>query len=85
LILSEEYLTLAEVAAALKVKPKTVSNMIAKGIFREGIHFVRPAGLGTRFKQTAIERWLEGDGEKEPGITFPVRAAIGDKWAARSK
>jgi hypothetical protein len=32
--LAEEYLTIAEVAAPLKIKPKTVKNRMAAGIFR---------------------------------------------------
>jgi excisionase family DNA binding protein len=69
----EEYLTIKEMAALLKVSPKSISNMIAKGIFRQGIHFVRPAGLGTRFKHNAVEHWLNGGDQKESRTTFPVR------------
>jgi excisionase family DNA binding protein len=68
-----ELLTIPELAEMLKVKPKTISNMIGKGVFREGVHFVRPAGLGTRFKRAAVEIWLENgsQGQKER-ITFPI-------------
>ena len=40
----EEYLTIKEVAARLKLKPKTVQNKMAAGIFKEGIHYFRPEG-----------------------------------------
>jgi excisionase family DNA binding protein len=62
--LPEEYLTISEVADRLKVKPKTVRNKIASGVFCKGIHFVRPKGLGTRFKWGAIVAWLE---QEDPG------------------
>lgn len=70
--MTDEYLTIGEVAALLKVKQKTISNMISKGVFKQGVHFVRPTGLGTRFKQRAVEHWLNGDETKE-AITFPIR------------
>ena len=60
----EEYLTIAEVAARLKVAPKTVRNKMASGVFRKGQHYVRPNGLGTRFKWGAVVAWLE---QKETG------------------
>jgi hypothetical protein len=57
--MSEEYLTIAEVAARLKVKPKTVKNKMASGIFRKGVHYFSPQGLGPRFKWSAVVEWLE--------------------------
>src|SRR5215471_19988450 len=55
----EEYLTISEVAGRLKVAPKTVRNKMASGVFRKGVHYVRPNGLGTRFKWGAVVAWLE--------------------------
>jgi len=62
---AEEYLRIAEVAARLKVSPKTVKNKMAAGIFRKGVHFFSPAGLGPRFKWSAVVAWLEQS--QEPG------------------
>ena len=55
----DQYLTIPEVAALLRVKPKTLRNKIASGVFREGVHFFRPLGLGTRFKWSAVVAWVE--------------------------
>ena len=55
----EEYLTIAELAERLKIKPKTVKNKMASGIFKRGIHFFSPVGLGPRFKWSAVVAWLE--------------------------
>ena len=44
----EEYLTITELAARLKVKPKTVKNKMAAGIFQRGVHYFSPPGLGPR-------------------------------------
>jgi hypothetical protein len=55
----EEYLTITEVAARLKVTPKTVRNKMASGVFRKGVHYFSPPGIGPRFKWSAIVSWLE--------------------------
>jgi len=57
--MSEEYLTIEELSARLKIKPKTIKNKMAAGIFRKGIHYFSPAGLGPRFKWSAVVAWLE--------------------------
>jgi hypothetical protein len=64
--LPEEYLTISEVATRLRVKPKTVRNKMAAGVFCKGVHYIRPKGLGTRFKWGAIVAWLE---HKETEVT----------------
>jgi Helix-turn-helix domain len=56
-----EYLTTAEVAALLRVAPKTIRNKVAAGVFRQGEHFFRKPGLGPRWKREAIVHWLETD------------------------
>src|SRR5262249_15172564 len=63
---TEEYVTISEVAARLSVKPKTVRNKMASGVFRKGQHYVRPPGLGTRFKWRAVVAWLEQDEAGKP-------------------
>ena len=58
--MSEQYLTIAEVAAQLKVSPKRVRNLMCAGVFKQGVHFFRPARLGARFKQSALTQYIEG-------------------------
>jgi len=55
-----EYLTSSEAAEMLRVKPKTLNNMKARGVFSEGVHFFRRRGLGPRWKRDALVRSLEG-------------------------
>lgn len=57
---SDEYLTITELAARLKVSPKTIRNKTASGIFRKGLHYFSPRGLRPRFKWSAVQAWLEG-------------------------
>ncbi len=62
---SEEYLTIAEVADRLKLKPKTIANKMASGAFRLGVHYFRPPGMQARFKWSAVVAWIEQS--QEPG------------------
>src|SRR5215813_6692129 len=70
---AQEYLTIGEVAARLKLTPKTVRNKMASGIFVKGEHYIRPKGLGTRFKWGAVVAWLEQEdtGTRE-GDSIPM-------------
>jgi hypothetical protein len=70
-----EYLTIAEVAVRLKIKPKTIKNKMAQGIFQKGVHYFSPPGLGPRFKWTAVVEWVEQQAmhaEKLPEDGIPM-------------
>jgi len=56
---SSDYCTIGEVAEYLRVSAKRVRNMMAAGIFVEGQHFYRRAGLGPRFRWSRVVEWLE--------------------------
>lgn len=73
----EEYLTIAEVAAILKVSPKRVRNMMSGGAFRPGEHFLRRRGIGPRFLRSRVDAWLR-DGESVSVDSIPMaRGASG--------
>lgn len=75
-----DYLTTAEAADFLRLKPKSLRNKVASGIFREGEHFFRKAGLGPRWKREALVSWLE---EPEPDRVeaFPLAQPGGRRVA----
>jgi hypothetical protein len=73
----EEYLTVAELSARLKIKPKTVKNKMAAGIFRRGVHYFSPVGLGPRFKWSAVIAWLEKS--PEPEMLVPTTPQPSDR------
>jgi len=58
-VLPDEYLTITEVAARLKLKKKTVQNKMGSGVFREGVHYFSPEGMRPRFKWDAVVAWME--------------------------
>ena len=62
--MTEEYLTIKELSSRLKVKPKTIKNKMASGIFQKGVHYFSPKGIGPRFRWSAVVAWLEA-GEQE--------------------
>jgi hypothetical protein len=62
----EEYLTISEVAACLKLTPKTVRNKMASGVFRKGLHYFSRPGMGPRFKWSAVVSWLEQAQKETP-------------------
>ncbi len=61
----EEYLKIGEVAERLKLSPKTIKNKMASGIFKRGVHYFSPRGMGPRFKWNAVVAWLEQSQEPE--------------------
>src|SRR5262245_18768973 len=62
---SEEYLTIEELSARLKIKSKTIRNKMSSGIFRKGVHYFSPVGLGPRFKWSAVVTWIEQSQEPQ--------------------
>jgi hypothetical protein len=62
----EEYLTVSELAERLKLKPKTIRNKMACGIFRRNVHYFSQPGISARFKWSAVVAWLEQPYEPTP-------------------
>ena len=58
--IAEEYLTIKEVATRLKLKPKTIQNKMAAGVFKKGIHYFSPEGSRPLYKWSAVVAWIEG-------------------------
>jgi hypothetical protein len=73
--MNEEYLTIEELSARLKLKRKTVKNKMSTGIFQCGIHYFKRRGIGPRFKWSAIVAWLEENDKpiaNKPDDTVPM-------------
>ena len=68
----EQYLTIAELAERLSLRPKTIQNKMASGAFQLGVHYFRPPGMQARFKWSAVVTWME---QKPPDQT-PHRDGI---------
>ncbi len=57
--MTERYLTTAEVADRLHLSTKTLRKRIADGVFRQGEHFFRPAGMQPKWKWSAVVATVE--------------------------
>ena len=44
LVASEEYLSINQLSQRIPYKPKTIRNLMCRGVFREGVHFTRLTG-----------------------------------------
>ena len=40
----EEYLSISQLAERIPYRPKTIRNLIGRGVFLEGVHFTRLTG-----------------------------------------
>jgi hypothetical protein len=63
---NDEYLTVAEVAARFKLKPKTVRNRMHDGTWRRGVHWFRRPGIGPRFRWSILVASFEAPDETPP-------------------
>lgn len=63
----DEYLSIAETAARLRLSPKRVRNLMSAGVLKCGYHFFRTEGIGPRFKWSRIVEWMEGREASPPG------------------
>lgn len=77
--MTEEYLTICELSERLKIKPKTIKNKMGAGIFKRGVHYFSPPGMGPRFKWSAVVAWLEQAQEQETGSDDAIPMARGYK------
>jgi hypothetical protein len=64
----DEYLTVAEVAAILKVSPKRVRSLMSCGIFRTGERFFKRLGIRPRFLRSQVDAWLRDGRRAEEAI-----------------
>lgn len=55
----EEFLTVHELSCKIKFARQTIYNMIFKGIFIQGIHYIKPRPKKILFKWSAVQEWME--------------------------
>jgi hypothetical protein len=56
----KEYLTTNELSQQIKMAPGTIRNLVYKGIFVNGVHYIKPTPRKLLFIGSAIEAWLYG-------------------------
>jgi hypothetical protein len=56
----EEYLTIANLSRRIGYSPQSIRNMMSRGIFRLGVHYVKPRRR-VLFRWSKIVVWLHGE------------------------
>ena len=56
----EEYLTVSELSARIKFSKQTLYNLIYRGTFVIGIHYLKPSPKKILFKWSEIHKWMKG-------------------------
>ena len=62
----KEYLTTNELSLQIKMAPGTIRNLVYKGIFVNGVHYIKPTPRKLLFIGSAIEAWLYGKPTDNP-------------------
>ena len=68
-----EYLYTEQLAEVTPWTPPAIRTMVARGEFKEGVHYFRPHGPGSRpiFKLSAVVDYIEGsEAQSESGDTI---------------
>ena len=61
--MEERYLTLEQLSEVTHYKKQSLYNMIHKGVFECGKHYLKPSSKKILFRWSAIQEWL---GEELP-------------------
>lgn len=69
----EEYLTTNELSQRIKMAPGTIRNLVCKGVFVNGVHYIKPTSRKLLFIWGEIEAWLHGN----EGIGHPAARSRG--------
>lgn len=73
--IEEQYLTVKELSEKIKYSHQTIYNMIHKGCFVRGEHYIKPSRKKVLFLWSAICRWMEGpDDAIEPVATNKLQS-----------
>lgn len=73
--LVREYLYIDQLADLTPWSPQAIRTMIARGIFKENVHYFRPKGAASRpiFSWAAVVKYIEcEDSEAAPAGSVPL-------------
>ena len=73
--MDEKYLSMEELLEISKYKKQSIYNLINRGVFIKGVHFLKPSSRKLIFRHSAIMNWL---GVTE-AIINPEETPEGDK------
>ena len=65
----EEYLTVSELSARIKMAEGTIRNLVYQKKFKETVHYVKPTPRKLLFLWSEVEQWLLGSVSGSPNRT----------------
>jgi len=74
--MEDAYLTPDELSKILKFKKQSIYNLIHKKVFILGIHYYKPSYKKILFKLSAVQKWIEGNGNISVNSQFDNNANI---------
>jgi len=79
--MTEEYLTVEQLAQRLGWTPKTVQNKMSgkDAVFQRGVHFDSPPGMPTLFRWSAVLAIYRFDGERAVSTAATGARVPGEK------
>lgn len=72
----EHYLTVKELSEKIKFSQQTIYNMIHKGDFVKGKHYIKPRPKKVLFLWSAVFAWLESCDSGIPGVESSLKKTI---------
>lgn len=73
-IQDDHYLTVKELSVRIKYSQQTIYNMIHRGQFVRGEHYVKPSRKKVLFLWSAIGKWLESNEVSGNGTQHPSKS-----------
>jgi len=70
----EQYLTVKELSNKIKFSRQTIYNMIHKGDFVKGRHYIKPCPKKVLFLWSAVQAWMEAPDKEETTSPKPSQA-----------
>jgi predicted DNA-binding transcriptional regulator AlpA len=78
---NEIYLTVKELSEKIKYSQQSIYNMIHKGIFIKGTHYIKPSRKKVLFLWPAVHAWLESPKEE----TVEIQKSLHTKTTQTNK
>lgn len=72
----ERYLTVKELSEKIKFSQQSIYNMIHKGVFVKGCHYIKPRPKKVLFLWSAVSIWLESQGGCESYTEPEIKQTI---------
>jgi len=81
-VINEDYLTTDELSKKIKHARQTLYNFIHRGVFQQGVHFIKPSRKKILWIWPEMENWLQ---KRSAEMTDTACGKISDTPTPRSR